>query len=55
VTVEEVLGAIATLETVSREQGRAVTPGVAVGAAYAAATESLGAAGVASNAATVPA
>ena len=37
VTVEEILGAIATLETVSREQGRRLTPGSSVGAAYAAA------------------
>jgi aspartate aminotransferase-like enzyme len=56
VTVEEILGAIATLETVSREQGRRLTPGSSVGAAYAAAAESLGAAGLgAPTAATVPA
>ena len=56
VTVEEILGAIATLETVSREQGRRLTPGSSVGAAYAAAAESLGAAGIgAPTAATVPA
>ena len=56
VTVEEILGAIATLETVSREQGRRLTPGSSVGAAYAAAVESLGAAGIgAPTAATVPA
>jgi aspartate aminotransferase-like enzyme len=56
VTVEEILGAIATLETVSREQGRRLTPGSSVGAAYAAAVESLGAAGLgAPTAATVPA
>jgi aspartate aminotransferase-like enzyme len=56
VTVEEILGAIATLETVSREQGRRLTPGSAVGAAYAAAIESLAAAGIgAPTAATVPA
>jgi aspartate aminotransferase-like enzyme len=56
VTIEEILGAIATLETVSREQGRRLTPGSAVAAAYAAAAESLDAAGLnASSAATVPA
>jgi aspartate aminotransferase-like enzyme len=55
VTVEEILGAIATLETVSREQGRSLAPGAAVGAAYAAAVESLVAAGLDANAATVPA
>jgi aspartate aminotransferase-like enzyme len=42
VTVEEILGAIAVLETVMLEQGRPITPGVAVGAAYAAAAASLG-------------
>jgi aspartate aminotransferase-like enzyme len=42
VTVEEILGAIAVLETVSLEQGRPLTPGAAVGAAFAAATDSLG-------------
>jgi aspartate aminotransferase-like enzyme len=56
VTIEEILGAIATLETVSREQGRRLSPGSAVGAAYASATESLDAGGLgASNAATVTA
>jgi aspartate aminotransferase-like enzyme len=42
VTVEEILGAIAVLETVTLEQGRRITPGAAVGAAYAAAAEALG-------------
>jgi aspartate aminotransferase-like enzyme len=42
VTVEEILGAIAVLETVTLEQGRRITPGAAVGAAFAAAAESLG-------------
>ena len=42
VTVEEILGAIAVLETATLEQGRRITPGAAVGAAWAAATESLG-------------
>jgi aspartate aminotransferase-like enzyme len=42
VTVEEILGAIAALETVTLEQGRPITPGAAVGAAYAAAADSLG-------------
>lgn len=42
VTVEEILGAIAVLETVSLEQGRPITPGAAVGAAFAAATAALG-------------
>jgi aspartate aminotransferase-like enzyme len=42
VTVEEILGAIAVLESVSLEQGRRVTPGAAVGAAFAAAADSLG-------------
>ncbi|HEV8547110.1 MAG TPA: alanine--glyoxylate aminotransferase family protein, partial [Candidatus Limnocylindrales bacterium] len=42
VTVEEILGAIAVLETVTLEQGRPITPGAAVGAAYAAAADSLG-------------
>ena len=41
-TVEEILGAIAVLETVSLEQGRRITPGAAVGAAFAAATDALG-------------
>jgi aspartate aminotransferase-like enzyme len=35
VTVEEILGTIAVLETVSLEQGRRITPGAAVGAAFA--------------------
>jgi aspartate aminotransferase-like enzyme len=56
VTIEEILGAIATLETVSAEQGRRLTPGTAVAAAYAAAVGSFGASGVsAAGAATVPA
>jgi aspartate aminotransferase-like enzyme len=42
VTVEEILGAIAVLETVTLEQGRPIVPGAAVGAAYAAAAEALG-------------
>jgi aspartate aminotransferase-like enzyme len=42
VTVEEILGAIAVLETVGLEQGRRLTPGAAVGAAFAAATDALG-------------
>jgi aspartate aminotransferase-like enzyme len=42
VTVEEILGAIGVLEAVGLEQGRDVRPGAAVGAAQAAALESLG-------------
>jgi aspartate aminotransferase-like enzyme len=42
VTVEEILGVIATLEAVGLEQGRSVTPGSAVGAAWAAAADALG-------------
>ncbi len=42
VTVEEVIGAIGVLETVALEQGRRLTPGAAVGAAFAAATDALG-------------
>ena len=42
VTVEEVIGVIAVLETVALEQGRRVTPGAAVGAAFAAAADALG-------------
>ncbi|MFL5769555.1 MAG: pyridoxal-phosphate-dependent aminotransferase family protein [Chloroflexota bacterium] len=42
VTVEEILGTIAVLETVSLEQGRPITPGAAVGAAFAAAADALG-------------
>jgi aspartate aminotransferase-like enzyme len=41
VTVEEILGAIAVLETVTLEQGRRITPGAAVGAAFAAAADAL--------------
>jgi aspartate aminotransferase-like enzyme len=50
VTLEEILGAMSTLEMVSIEAGRPVSPGVAVAAAQVAAMESLGiavAAGVA--------
>ena len=42
VTVEEILGAIGVIEAVSLQHGRDVTPGAAVGAAQAAALESLG-------------
>jgi aspartate aminotransferase-like enzyme len=42
VTVDEILGTIATLEAVGLEQGRPLTPGAAVGAAQAAALESRG-------------
>ncbi len=42
VTVEEILGAIAVLEVASLGAGRQITPGAAVGAAQAAALESLG-------------
>jgi aspartate aminotransferase-like enzyme len=42
VTVEEILGTIAVLETTALEAGRRVTPGAAVGAAYAAAADALG-------------
>ena len=42
VTIEEILGVIAVLETVTLEQGRRITPGAAVGAAYAAAADALG-------------
>ena len=42
VTVEEILGAISTLEIVSLQQGRPVEPGAAVGAAQRAALASLG-------------
>ena len=45
VTVEEILGAIAVLETVSLEQGRRITAGAAVGAAFAAAADALGVTG----------
>lgn len=55
VTVEEVLGVIAVLETVALEQGRPLTPGSAVGAAWAAAVESLGLASAATTGAGVPA
>lgn len=44
VTVEEILGVMAVLESVMRAQGRPVTPGAAVGAAAAAADASLRAA-----------
>ena len=56
VTVEEVLGVIAVLETVALEQGRRLTPGSAVGAAWAAAADALGlATGSARSGAGVPA
>ena len=56
VTVEEILGAIAVLETVTLEQGRRITAGVAVGAAYAAAADALGlGSGSAASGAGVPA
>jgi aspartate aminotransferase-like enzyme len=56
VTVEEVLGAIAVLETVALEQGRRLKPGAAVGAAYAAAADALGLVGAAgTSGAGVPA
>jgi aspartate aminotransferase-like enzyme len=42
VTVEEILGTIAVLETVTLEQGRRITPGAAVGAGFAAAADALG-------------
>ena len=42
VTVEEVIGVIAVLETVALEQGRRITPGAAVGAAFAAAADAFG-------------
>jgi len=51
VTVEEILGAIATLELVSLAQGREVTPGAAVAAAQVAALTSLGVIGQATGAA----
>ncbi len=51
VTVEEILGAIATLELVSLVQGRDVTPGAAVAAAQVAALGSLGIIGAATAAA----
>lgn len=50
VTVEEILGAIATLELVSLTQGRDVTPGAAVAAAQVAALTSLGVIGQATGA-----
>ena len=42
VTLEEILGAISTLELVSLSSGRDVRPGGAVAAAQAAAVEALG-------------
>jgi len=42
VTLEEILGAMSVLERVSIEVGRAVRPGVAVGAAQVAALEAFG-------------
>ena len=50
VTVEEILGAISVLEAASIAEGRHVTPGAAVGAAQAAALESLGLARAAATA-----
>jgi aspartate aminotransferase-like enzyme len=47
VTLEEILGAISTLEIVSLEQGRPVEPGAAVGAAQKAALASQGIAALA--------
>jgi len=55
VTVEEILGTIAVLETVSLEQGRRITPGAAVGAAFAAAADALGVGAGAQPEAGVPA
>ncbi len=56
VTVEEILGAIAVLESVALEQGRRITPGAAVGAAFAAAADSLGlSSGAPASGAGVPA
>jgi aspartate aminotransferase-like enzyme len=55
VTVEEILGAIAVLETVSLEQGRPITPGAAVAAAFAAAADALGLSSNAARGAGVPA
>jgi aspartate aminotransferase-like enzyme len=57
VTVEDVLDVIAVLERVELEEGRALEPGKAVGAAQAAAlaVEVPGAAGAGADAATVPA
>ena len=52
VTVEEILGAIAALEEVLLEMGRAITPGGAVGAAQRAAVEAFG---IATARAAVPA
>ena len=52
VTLEEVLGAISTLEFVSLEQGRMVEPGAAVGAAQRAALASYGIAAMAVAGAT---
>jgi len=42
VTLEEILGAISTLEIVSLNAGRAIRPGSAVAAAQVAALESMG-------------
>jgi aspartate aminotransferase-like enzyme len=42
VTVEEILGAVAALEDVSLEMGRAITPGAGVAAAQRAAVEARG-------------
>ena len=53
VTVEEILGAMSTLEFVSIGMGRAVRPGAAVAAAQVAALESFGVAAAAGAVATV--
>ena len=53
VTLEEILGAISTLEIVSLQQGRPVEPGSAVGAAQRAALASQGIAALAVAGATV--
>ena len=42
VTLDEILGAISTLESASIAQGRPVEPGVAVGAAQRAALDNMG-------------
>ena len=46
VTLEEILGALATMEAVSLEHGRAVEPGSAVGAAQRAALATRGVASI---------
>jgi alanine-glyoxylate transaminase/serine-glyoxylate transaminase/serine-pyruvate transaminase len=47
VTLEEILGAISTLEVVSLQQGRPIEPGAAVGAAQRAALTTMGIAALA--------